>query len=169
MNPINLDNILDKRLDKDFLIQLFQEQQEVHNAAIQLALSNQEPQAFRATWILSHCTKKNDARIVPFVNDFIKELPKKKDGHQREILKILEKITLDDEQEGRLFDCCMTLWENIAKAPAVRYVSFRILHKVCEKYPELSGELEFICQEQYLESLSPGIQRIVRKMVNENS
>lgn len=165
MNNINLDNILDKRLDKDFLIQLFQEQKEVHTSAIHIALSNQEPQAWRATWILSHCTKKNDPRIQPFITNFIEVVTSKKDGHQREILKILEKMKLDDEQEGRVFDICMSIWENIAKAPAVRYLAFKNIHKICEKYPELSGELEFISQEHYLESLSPGIQKNIKKMI----
>lgn len=167
MSKINLDTILDKRLDKDFLIQLFQEQYEVHSAGIQTALSNQEPQAWRAAWILNHCTQKKDLRIFPFINDFIKVLPNRKDGHQREILKILEKMTLDDEQEGKVFDFCMTLWENTTKAPAVRYLAFKHIYKTCEKYPELSRELEFICQEQYLNSLSPGIQKIVKKMIQE--
>lgn len=167
MQKINLDTILDKRLDKDFLIQLFQEQNEVHASGIQTALSNQEPQAWRASWILNHCTKKNDPRILPYVDEFIEVLPQKKDGHQREILKILEKMKLDDEQEGRVFDFCMSLWENITKAPAVRYLAFKHIYKICEKYPELGGELEFICQNQYLESLSPGIQKIVRKMIKD--
>lgn len=165
MNRLNLDTILDKRLDKDFLIQLFQEQKEVHTSAIHIALSNQEPQAWRATWILAHCTKKNDSRIQPFLNQFIEVLSTKKDGHQREILKILEKMQLDDEQEGRVFDVCMTLWENIAKAPAVRYLAFKNIYKICEKYPELSGELAFISQEHYIKSLSPGIQKIIRRMI----
>ncbi|MDO6801568.1 hypothetical protein Q4595_03800 [Wenyingzhuangia sp. 1_MG-2023] len=164
MNNINLDSILTNRLDKDFLIQLFQEQAEVHASAIQIALSDQQPQAWRATWILGHCTSKNDVRIQPFVNDFIKSIVKRKDGHQREILKIIDKMKLNDEQEGRLFDICMTLWENTTKASSVRYLAFKHLYKTCEKYTELNGELEFIRQEHYLESLSPGIKRIIIKM-----
>ncbi|ANW95196.1 hypothetical protein AXE80_02365 [Wenyingzhuangia fucanilytica] len=165
MNNLNLDNILSTRLDKDFLIQLFQEQTEVHSAAIQVALSQKQPQAWRATWILSHCTYKNDARILPYTSDFIKILPKQKDGHQREILKILDKITLDDDQEGILFDLCMSIWENLNKAPAVRYLAFKFIHKTCQKYPELNGELTFISQNQYLETLSPGIQKIIKRII----
>lgn len=162
---MDLNNILDTRLDKDFLIQLFQEQKEVHDAAIQVALSNQQPQAWRATWILSHCTAKNDHRIQPFIDNFIKILSTKKDGHQREILKILDKMTLDDEQEGKLFDICMNIWEQLSKAPAVRYLAFKFIHKTCTKYPELEGELTFISQEQYLDTLSPGIQKNIKKLI----
>ncbi|WP_010134465.1 hypothetical protein [Ochrovirga pacifica] len=165
MKPLNLDSILDKRLDKDFLIQLFQEQTEVHSAAIQLSLSNQQPQAWRATWILGHCTTKNDQRIRPFINNYLQILNKQKDGHQRELLKILDKMDLDDEQEGKLFDACMSIWENTNKAPAVRYVAYKFIHKTCEKYPELQEELSFISQPHYLENLSPGIKKIIQKLI----
>lgn len=165
MNKLNLDNILSTRLDKDFLIQLFQEQKEVHASAIQVAISNQEPQAWRATWILTHCTIKNDIRIQPFISKFIEVLPLKKDGHQREILKILHKMDLNEEQEGKLFDNCMSLWENTNKAPAVRHLAFKYIHKICEKYPELKGELTFISQDHYLENLSPGIKKIIERII----
>ncbi|GGF77333.1 hypothetical protein [Wenyingzhuangia marina] len=165
MNNLNLDNILSNRLDKDFLIQLFQEQKEVHTAAIQVALSNKQPQAWRATWILTHCTSKNDSRIIPYISNFIEKIPKQKDGQQRETIKILDKMKLNDEQEGKLFDICMSIWENLAKAPAVRYLAFKFIHKTCQKYPELSGEMSFISQDQYLETLSPGIQKNVKKII----
>lgn len=165
MNSLDLDNILSTRLDKYFLIQLFQEQAEVHAAAIQVALSKQQPQAWRATWILMHCTSKNDSRITPYISEFIQNIPNQKDGHQRETLKILDKMTLDDEQEGILFDICMSIWENLCKAPAVRYLAFKFIHKTCLKYPDLNGELTFICQDQYLGTLSPGIQKIIKRII----
>jgi len=165
MSKLNLDSILTKRLDKDFLIQLFQEQTEVHSRAIEVSLTKQEPQSWRASWILSHCTCENDTRIQPFISDLIKILRDRKDGHQREILKILSQMELNEEQEGKLFDICMTLWEDLSKAPAVRYVAFKFVHKTCTKYPDLKGELTFICQNQYLETLSPGIQKSVQKII----
>ncbi|NIJ44692.1 hypothetical protein FHR24_001131 [Wenyingzhuangia heitensis] len=162
---MNLDFILDERIDKDFLIQTFQEQAEVHAAAIQIALTNKQPHAWRATWILTHCTKKDDDRIHPYIDDFIQNIPNKKDGHQREILKILAKMKLDDEQEGKLFDTCMNLWEDITKSSSVRHFAFKQIYKTYQKYPELSGELAFICQEQYLETLSPGIKKIIDRII----
>lgn len=163
---MNLNNILDNRLDKDFLIQLFQEQAEVHAEAIQVALSKQQPQAWRATWILAHCTTKNDARIRPYLSDFIQNIINQKDGHQRETLKIIDKMILDEEQEGILFDICMSTWENISKSSSVRYLAFKFIYKTCHKYPELNGELTFISQDHYLETLSPGIQKIIKKIIN---
>ncbi|MGY5354574.1 hypothetical protein [Wenyingzhuangia sp. IMCC45467] len=165
MNNLNLDNILSNRLDKDFLIQLFQEQKEVHASAIQVALSNKQPQAWRATWILTHCTSKNDPRIIPYISHFIEKISKQKDGQQREILKILDKMELDEEQEGKLFDICMSIWENLNKASAARYLAFKFIYKTCTKYPDLNGELAFISQNQYIETLSPGIQKIVKRII----
>lgn len=163
---MDLSKILNNKLDKDFLVQLFQEQQEVHSSAIKLSLQNKQPESWRATWILANCTLKNDVRIVPFIDNYIKAIHNKKDGHQREILKILFKMKLNDEQEGRLFDISMNLWENINKAPAARYLAFKHIYKTYEKYPELKGELEYICQDKYTEKLSPGIKKIILKMMN---
>lgn len=160
---MDLSTILDGKLDKEFLTQLFQEQEEVYKAAIELALNNNHPLAWRAAWILAGCTQKNDPRIQPFVNNFIKEIHLKKDGHQREILRTLLLMKLDDEQEGHLFDICMTLWENINKTPSIRYLAFKVIYQICEKHSELKDELLFITQNQYLESLSPGIKKGVQK------
>ncbi len=161
---MDLSNILDNRLDKEFLIQLFQEQKEVYDSALKISLKNHQPQSWRATWIIGHCTFANDSRIQPYTNDFIQCIVDKKDGHQREILKILYKMDLNDEQEGKLFDICMSFWENIAKAPALRYLAFKQIHKICLKYPDLNGELAYISQNQYTDSLSPGIKKTILRM-----
>ncbi len=166
---MDLTKILDNKLDKDFLIQLFQEQEEVYYSAIELAITNKQPFAWRATWILKHCTSKNDIRITPYINDFIKAIAHKKEGHQREILNILLKMDLNETQEGRLFDICMSLWETIAKAPSVRYLAYKHIHKICESHPDLKSEIDFITQPHYLESLSPGIKKGILTLSKKNN
>lgn len=166
---MDLTKILDRTLDKDFVVQLFKEQKEVFDAGVTLALKNEQPMSWRATWILKHSIQKNDTRIQYFIDDFIELIPKTNNSQQRETLNILLKMKLDDEQEGKLFDVCMGLWENITKPAAVRYLSFKFIFNVCEKYPELKGELDFICQEQYLENISPGIKKGIDKMIKERS
>ena len=162
---MDLTKILDRTLEKDFVVQLFKEQMEVFEAGLELTLKKEDPLAWRATWIIKHSMQKNDARIFAYVDDFIDLLPNTNESQQRELLNILAKMKLNDEQEGKMFDLCMTLWENLNKPPAIRYVAFKFIYTVCEKYPDLNSELEFICQEQYLETLSPGIKKSIMKLI----
>jgi len=132
--------------------------------ALKIALTDNEPQGWNAAWLLEHCVMKNDPRIRKHVSSLIQSLNGKRDGHQREILKILMKMELKDDQEGFLFDECMNIWESIGKSPSVRISAFSIMAGIAKKYPELKHELEFLTQEQYTETLSPGIKHSFNKI-----
>ena len=136
---------------------------------IDAALINQEPQGWRAAWLLVHGMKKNDERVKGKINAMIKGLTGKKDGHQRELLKVLEKMELNEDQEGRLFDACITIWESVGKSPSVRIFAYKFITQMAKKYPELNNEIEYLSQSHYTETLSPGIKKSFDKMkVHEN-
>lgn len=132
---------------------------------IQLALSDHQPFAWRAAWLLWSCTDNNDQRVLPFLKDILAVLPCKGDGHQRELLKIVDQLQLDEDHEGILFDACVTIWENVHKKPSVRFHALKTILKITEKYPELAGELSFLTQDHYLEPLSGGIRNSVLRMI----
>jgi hypothetical protein len=87
--------------------------------------------------------------------------------HQREFLKILLRMELNNKQEGKLFDICMTIWEDINKSPSVRILAFSTLVSLTKKYPELISEIEFLTQSHYIETLSPGIRHSFERMKKE--
>jgi hypothetical protein len=113
--------------------------------------------------------QENDVRFQKHIKAMIDSVPGKKDGHQRELIKILLNMELDDEQEGFMFNLCVGIWEKIGKDPSVRYTAFKFILKVIKKYPELSQELNFYTQDQYMESLSPGVRRGIFRMIKENN
>ncbi|MBN1252859.1 MAG: hypothetical protein JXR51_05025 [Bacteroidales bacterium] len=160
----NLENILKKRFIKDEIVLYINSNQNIFNEAFDLAISDKHPQAWRASWLLGHSIKQNDIRIKPFVNKIIEIIKDKKDGHQRELLKIIEKFEVEEEQEGMLFNVCMNIWESINKSSSVRIVAFRILMKIAKKYPELNNEIDFLSQSHYLKNLSPGIKHSFEKI-----
>ena len=102
--------------------------------------------------------KKNDTRIVPYIDTIIEIIPNKTDGHQRQLLIILEKMNWDESQEGIIFNLCLTLWENIHKIPSTRITAFSLLLKITEKHPDLIAELELWTSDYFTETLSPGIK-----------
>jgi hypothetical protein len=133
--------------------------------AIELALSDKQPFNWRSAWLLHGCMENNDPRLKEHVTSIILAIETKKGGHQRELLKILLKMELDDDQEGMLFDTCLGIWEQTRLQPSIRYTAFCFILNVARKHPDLISEIKFLTGQQYLDTLSPGIKNSVKKMI----
>lgn len=140
---------------------------ECFEEAVGLAVSDDQPFAWRAAWLLSDCMLENDPRLRARRDALIAAIAEKADGHQRELLKILLRMDLGERHESRLFDVCMSIWEQPAKSPSVRVTAFRFIVRMARKYPELANELDGLTQDWYLETLSPGIRHSVDRMLRD--
>jgi hypothetical protein len=132
---------------------------------VKISLGDESPQSWRAAWLIGHYMKNNDAVLRPYINSILSGIIAKEDGHQREFLKILNRMELTDDQEGRLFDVCLTIWEEIHKSPSVRGTAFQTILNIVKKYPELKNEIVHLTQSQYTETLSPGIKHSFYKLI----
>lgn len=153
---------------KDGMVVFLQSNPECWEEAIELAITNKQPYSWRAAWLLWSCIEKNDTRIQPHIQSLIEGLKDKKDGHQREILKILIVMELSEEQETNLFDYCIRLWKDIQKTPSIRYTAFRFINKIASKYPELRNEINFYTEKKYVETLSPGVRKSIYKLIQNS-
>ena len=136
-----LGELLAVRIEKDAFISIIKSDESLYQDLIDFTLSDKDPENWRAAWILGHCTFKNDQRLQPYTTKIIKAIPNKKDGHQRELLKLLEKLPLDDLQEGMLFDHCVSLWEQLNHSSSVRFFAMKGMIRIAEKYPALKRDL----------------------------
>lgn len=161
-----LENILIGSHKKE-MVAFLKTHPEYFDEAIDLALSDNQPFAWRSAFVLFDCMDENDKRIKKHINSIIKCIGNKKAGHQRELLKILSKMNLTDKQEGIVFDFCIRLWEQIGNDPSVRMTAVRFILKIASKYPELLEEIKFLLKEEYLATLSPGIKHSIRKSIGE--
>ena len=152
---------------KDEMISFMGAHPEFFEEAIELAMSDKQPYAWRAAWLLWSCMEENDKRIQKYIKKIVKALVTKNDSHQRELLKILLKMKLTDELESILFDHCMNIWEGINKPPAVRINALKFIIKIAKNYPDLAKEITFLTEDHYLESLSPGAKHSVSKLMRE--
>ena len=150
---------------KDGIVVFLKAHPECWEEAIELAIANKQPYSWRAAWLLWSCIEKNDTRIQPRIQSLIDGLKDKKDGHQRELLKILIVMELSEEQETNLLDYCIRLWKDIKKTPSIRYTAFRFINKIVSKYPELRNEIKYYTVKKYIETLSPGIQKSINKLI----
>ncbi len=150
---------------KDGMIAYMETHPEAFEEAIKLAVSEKQPFAWRAAWLLWSCMEENDQRVQKHVKEIVKSIKSKNDGHQRELLKILSLMDIDKKYEGILFNLCFELWEEINKTPSVRMTAFKFIIKLVKKHPDLSKEITFLLQDRYLETLSPGVRKSISKIM----
>ncbi len=131
---------------------------------LKLAVIDKQPYSWRASWALWSCMEKDDLRVKPYLDKIIRVLPKVKDNQQRDLMIILHKMELNDDQEGRLLNICIRIWEKIGKQPSVRMNAFKLIAKIAKKYPELAHEVSALLATEYLDTLSPGVRSSVLKM-----
>ncbi len=159
-----LENILIST-NKAGMISYLKNHPEDFESAINLAVTHKQPYSWRAASLLWSCMENNDARIQKHVKRILEALLNADDGHQRELLKILMNMKLKKEYESILFDKCMTTWEMINKQPSVRFTAFKFILHLSKKYPELSREINYLTQDQYLKTLSPAARKSFLKMI----
>jgi hypothetical protein len=152
---------------KEEMIAFMAAHPEYFEEAIELAINDKQPYSWRAAWLLWSCISENDPRVQKHIQKILKNIKDKSDGHQRELIKILLVMNLNEEEEGYLYDVCVQLWQQTEKKPSVRFTAFRCMTKIAHKYPELSNEVKLLSQEMYLNSLSPGVKRSIRKMLKQ--
>ena len=135
--------------------------------AIELAISDKQPYSWRSAYLLWSCIEENDARVKKYVKSIIASIKSKNDGHQRELLKILYQMELEEKHEGVLFDICINIWQQINKTPSVRMTALKFIIKIANKHPDLSKEIDLITDEHYLKTLSPGVKRSILKLIKK--
>jgi hypothetical protein len=154
---------------KDEMISFMENHPGFFEEAIELAVSDKQPYAWRAAWLLWSCMEENDKRIQKYIKSMVDTLETKENGHQRELLKILYQMDLKEEHEGMLFDICMDIWEQINKAPSVRFNALKFIIKIAKKHPELAKEISFLTEDRYMESLSPAVKKSIKRMMKDLS
>lgn len=152
---------------KEDMIKFMASHPEAFEEAIRLAVENRQSLSWRAAWLLWSCMEENDARVREHVPAIIRSLQGKSDGHQRELLKILYLMEIDEFLEGALFDHCVRLWEKVHKQASVRINALKVILKLVGKHPDLAQEIAFLTEDHYVDTLSPGVQRAVRRMLKK--
>jgi len=158
---------LNTRHPKAVWVKMMKSNPEYFHEALTLAISGEHPEGWRAAWLLGHTMHRNDQRLQPLMMDLIQALKGKQSGQQRELLKILAGMELEEVHEGPLFDACLAIWEDLGKQSSVRVTAFRQLVRIAWEYPDLKQELRHFTTDAYTASLSPGIKRSIEKLVKK--
>lgn len=150
---------------KDAMIVYMNEHPEEFAELVQLALADKHPYSWRAAWLLWSTMELNDKRISPYIEKMIDIIPFRRDGQARDLLMVLQKMEIDEDLEGKLFDYSISIWEQIGKQPSVRINAFKIILKIIKKHPELTNEIDYIIEPHYLNSLTRGVKYSISKLI----
>lgn len=119
-------------------------------------------------WQINHAKKTELNKLEGQIKKIISAIDGKKDGHQRELLKVLLKLNLTDDQLSLLWDICLRIWLDIQKQSSVRISAYKILVHTAKKYKPLSDELIRLTEDKHVSSLSNGIKNSTYKnLLNE--
>lgn len=165
MNLSSLEQILISGY-RDEMVNSVQKNPDIFTEAVELALTDKQPFSWRAAWLVKNCMTKNDKRIIDWIDVILNSLHSKKDGHIRELLKILYAMELNREQELFLFDYNMRIWENTNWNPSLRVAALKFLIKLLKKYKILEKEDYLIFSEKYLITLTHGARRSAEKLIS---
>ncbi len=154
---------------KDDLIAYVNSHQDDFQELIKLSISDNQPYSWRAAWLLWSCMNKNDKRIRRYIKEIIDVLPERQDNQQRELLMVLQRMELDTDNEGRLFDICSKIWRKVIKNSSLRFHAFKTMITISKKYPDLSNEIKSLTDDYHMDNLTDNVKKsIFTLMTNMN-
>jgi hypothetical protein len=109
-----------------------------------IAISDAEPENWRAAWVIKGIWEKQPQLIVPWHTRMIEMLPElTKEGVKREFLKIISETPLpvDDALLGVLLNTCFRWLATPAEPIAIKIHSMSILEQISYHIPEIIPEL----------------------------
>lgn len=149
------------------MIAFMESHPEKFNELIELAIIHEHPYSWRAAWLLFDCMEENDLRVKPYVQQMIDVFDEIEDGQKRDLIKVLRRMEIEEEQEGLLFDTCISIWTKADKIPSVRWSALKLMLQITKKHPELYQEVVLLTQNEYIETFSPGIGRSIKKLLKD--
>lgn len=96
----------------------------------------------RASQVMSDVSDKHPELMFPYLGRLIENLNDQAiDAQRRNTLRIFQTLPIPEEKEGELFEKSLHLLTSAEEPIAVKAFAMTVLRRICEKYPDLSGEV----------------------------
>jgi hypothetical protein len=142
---MNWQEILTKGMHKsdvDLCASAVVQQPKLFEELLDIVAKGEVTPAMKAAWILGKASELNRALPAKHVARIIELLSLAKvSGVQRELIKTLFKLNLQEEEESRLLDLCFHFLNHAESDVAVRNQALKILLALTKKYPDLKQEV----------------------------
>jgi hypothetical protein len=142
---MNWQEILTKGMHKsdvDLCASAVVQEPKLFKELLDIVASGEVTPAMKAAWVLGKASELNRALPSKHVARIIELLGQAKiSGVQRELIKTLFKLNLQEEEESRILDLCFHFLNHSESDVAVRHHALKILLALTKKYPDLRQEL----------------------------
>ena len=148
------------------VIQHITEHPEEMNILLKIVLDDNQPENWRAAWLLDKVHEKQADLVEPFLpilTDFA--LQTKNSGKKRHLLKLISLHEIAEENLITLLNHCMTVFTDPNEAIAVRVHAMQILFNIASKEPELANEMIELIEHEIEFHGSAGISSRGRKLL----
>jgi hypothetical protein len=169
MSSIEAQLVDSSRLLIDLVVANVGNDQKLFDEAVKTMVKDKYPISMRAARIVQFAALRHPNLLRNHIDSMILVLPiSKVDGVKRSILKLFTEtpVFINDDQLGRLTDCCFSFVQNPNESIAVRAFSIDILLKIIKKFPDLKPELIAIL-ESILPDGSVGLKNKCRKLLKK--
>jgi len=104
----------------------------------------------RASWPISYCVEYNPTLIKPHLKKVLGILQKQDvhDAVKRNILRLLQFISIPKPLQGRTIDLCFYFLNNNKEPIAVRVFAMTVLANLAKENPDLKNEIIIIIEDQ---------------------
>ncbi|MDJ1483478.1 hypothetical protein QNI16_23465 [Cytophagaceae bacterium YF14B1] len=116
---------------------------------IELFLSGEYRLSQRAAWPVSYCVEEYPNLIQPYLSQII-TIAQQKDIHPavtRNVLRLLQNITIPEELEGEIIDFCFVILKDRSQPSAIRAFAITVAANICQQYEELQQELCLLIED----------------------
>lgn len=105
----------------------------------------------RAAWPMSYCVREHPELVKPYFKKLVQLLqtPGIHNAVVRNILRLLQDISIPKAYHGPLMNHCFTLIEKNDEPAANKAFSLTILDHLSKQYPDIRQELQLIIRERW--------------------
>jgi len=150
------------------LIDRFLREPEYRATVVYMALSEDYPFAWRASWVMKFAFRQNPSTWTPFLERITSALPELK-THQQigSFIPSLTKCDLSEEQGDRLLNLAIDELEKERETEYTKAHAVDVLHKYVSHYPELAGEFCLIVERAVETAQKPYFRNKALKRVKQ--
>jgi uncharacterized protein (UPF0147 family) len=128
---------------------------------IKLVMDDDTVVAQRAAWVMSFCSKKNPAIVLPHLSKLIKHLYNENlhDAVKRNTIRVMQTIKIPKNVQGAAVDICFKFVTSNNEATAIKAFAITVLANICKEESELKNELLLVVKQQMLHGSAAIISR----------
>lgn len=116
---------------------------------IEIFLTGSPRTVQQASWPLSYCVENHPTLILPHLKKILKAaaLPHAHDAVKRNVVRLLQFISIPKSQQGAVATLCFDFLENKKEAVAIRVFSMTVLTNLAVKNPALKEEIIAVVED----------------------